>query len=116
MYKVYETTKDSLKTDIPDFKSGDSVKVGVKVIEGNRSRVQQFEGTVISVSSGHGISKTFTVRKISNGVGVERIFPFHSPVIDKIQVLKRGKVRRAKLFYLRDRKGKAARVKVKESI
>ena len=116
MYKVYETTKDSLKTDIPDFKSGDSVKVGVKVIEGNRSRVQQFEGTVISISSGHGISKTFTVRKISNGVGVERIFPFHSPVIDEIQVLKRGKVRRAKLFYLRDRKGKAARVKVKESI
>ena len=116
MYKVYESIKDNLKTDLPDFKSGDSVRVGVKVIEGNRSRVQQFEGTVIAVSSGDGISKTFTVRKISNGVGVERIFPFHSPVIDEIKVLKRGKVRRAKLFYLRDRKGKAARVKVKESI
>tara|TARA_B110000438_G_C15638116_1_gene574041 strand:+ start:354 stop:704 length:351 start_codon:yes stop_codon:yes gene_type:complete len=116
MYKVYDATKDNLKTNIPDFKSGDTVKVGVKVIEGDRSRVQQFEGTVISISSGDGISKTFTVRKISNGVGVERIFPFHSPIIDEINVLKRGKVRRAKLFYLRDRKGKAARVKVKESI
>ena len=116
MYKVYESIKDNLKTNIPDFKSGDVVKIGVKVIEGNRTRVQQFEGTVISISSGDGISKTFTVRKISNGVGVERIFPFHSPIIDEIKVLKKGKVRRAKLFYLRSRKGKAARVKTRDSI
>ena len=116
MYKVYESIKDNLKTNIPDFKSGDVVKIGVKVIEGNRTRIQQFEGTVISISSGDGISKTFTVRKISNGVGVERIFPFHSPIIDEIKVLKKGKVRRAKLFYLRSRKGKAARVKTRDSI
>ena len=100
---------------MPNFKSGDIVRVGVKVIEGNRSRVQQFEGTVIAISAGTGLSKTFTVRKISNGVGVERIFPFHSPIIDTIAVLKEGKVRRAKLYYLRDRKGKAARVKIKQT-
>jgi len=116
MYKVYESIKDNLKTNIPDFKSGDVIKIGVKVIEGSRTRIQQFEGTVISISSGDGISKTFTVRKISNGVGVERIFPFHSPIIDEIKVLKKGKVRRAKLFYLRSRKGKAARVKTRDSI
>ena len=114
MYKVYESIKDNLKTNIPDFKSGDVVRIGVKVIEGSRSRVQQFEGTVIAISAGGGLSKTFTVRKISNGVGVERIFPFHSPIIDKIAVLKKGKVRRAKLYYLRDRKGRAARVKTKQ--
>ena len=116
MYKVYESIKDNLKTNIPDFKSGDVIKIGVKVIEGSRTRIQQFEGTVISISSGDGISKTFTVRKISNGVGVERIFPFHSPIIEEIKVLKKGKVRRAKLFYLRSRKGKAARVKTRDSI
>ena len=115
MDKIYNAVKENLNNDLPAFKSGDIVKVGVKVIEGDRSRVQQFEGTVISISAGSGISKTFTVRKISNGIGVERIFPFHSPIIDKIEVLKKGKVRRAKLYYLRDRKGKAARVKVKEA-
>ena len=115
MYRVYESTKDSLKTDIPKFKSGDIVKVGVKVIEGSRTRIQQFEGTVIAVSSGDGLSKTFTVRKISNGVGVERIFPFHSPIIDEIKIIKRGKVRRAKLYYLRSRKGKSARIKVRDN-
>ena len=115
MDRIYESTKNILKTDIPNFKTGDQVKVGVKVIEGNRSRIQQFEGTVIAISSGAGLSKTFTVRKISNGVGVERIFPFHSPIIDKIVILKRGKVRRAKLYYLRDRKGKAARIKELDS-
>ena len=114
MNKIHESTKDSHTTDLPEFKSGDIVRVGVKVIEGNRSRVQQFEGTVIAISSGTGLSKTFTVRKISNGVGVERIFPFHSPIIDQIAVLKKGKVRRAKLYYLRNRKGKAARVKLKQ--
>ena len=115
MNKIYESTKQNFKSDLPNFKSGDIVRVGVKVIEGNRSRVQQFEGTVIAISAGTGLSKTFTVRKISNGVGVERIFPFHSPIIDTIAVLKEGKVRRAKLYYLRDRKGKAARVKIKQT-
>ena len=113
MNKIYESIKDNLNKDIPDFKSGGTVAVGVKVIEGNRSRVQTFEGVVISISSGSNISKTFTVRKISNNVGVERIFPIYSPNIDSIKVLKKGKVRRAKLYYLRDRKGKAARVKEK---
>ena len=97
--------------DLPDFFSGDMVSVGVKVIEGNRSRVQFFEGTVIAISSGSNISKTFTVRKISNGVGVERIFPINSPNIESIKVIKKGKVRRAKLYYLRNLKGKAARIK-----
>ena len=115
MNKIYESIKENLKSDLPEFSSGDKVSVGVKVIEGNRSRVQVFEGTVISISSGSNISKTFTVRKISNGVGVERIFPLHSPNIDSMKVLKKGKVRRAKLYYLRSRKGKAARVKEKVS-
>ena len=115
MDKIYESIKNNLNADIPNFKSGDIIRVGVKVVEGNRSRVQQFEGTVISISSGAALSKTFTVRKISNGIGVERIFPFHSPIIDQIKVIKKGKVRRAKLFYLRNRKGKSARVKTIES-
>ena len=115
MDKILKATKDELKTDLVDFKSGDTVSVGVRVTEGNRSRVQLFDGVVIAKSSGAGTSKTFTVRKISNGVGVERIFPYHSPIIDSIKVLKKGKVRRAKLYYLRSRKGKAARVKEKVS-
>ena len=115
MDKIYEAVKDKLKNDLPDFFSGDMVSVGVKVIEGNRSRVQFFEGTVIAISSGSNISKTFTVRKISNGVGVERIFPFHSPNIDSLKVVKKGKVRRAKLYYLRSRKGRAAKIKEKAS-
>ena len=114
MDKILNATKDSLKTDVVDFKAGDTISVGVKVTEGNRSRVQLFDGVVISKSSGSGTSKTFTVRKISNGVGVERIFPYHSPIIDSIKVLKKGKVRRAKLYYLRNLKGKAARIKTKE--
>ena len=101
------------KTDLPDFKSGDTISVGVKVIEGNRSRIQVFEGVVIAISSGGGINKTFTIRKISNGVGVERIFPMHSPNLDSIKVIKKGKVRRAKLYYLRNLTGKAARIKEK---
>ena len=113
MDKIYEAVKDNLRSDIPDFRSGDTISVGVKVVEGNRSRVQVFEGVVLAISSGANISKTITVRKISNGVGVERIFPLHSPNIDNIKVLKRGKVRRAKLYYLRERKGKAARIKEK---
>ena len=114
MDRVLELTKNDLKTDLPEFKSGDTIEVGVKVIEGTRSRVQVFEGVVIAISSGGGVNKTFTIRKISNGVGVERIFPMHSPNIDSIKILKRGKVRRAKLYYLRGRTGKAARIKEKK--
>ena len=113
MDKILEITKSDLKTDLPDFKSGDTISVGVKVIEGNRSRIQVFEGVVIAISSGGGINKTFTIRKISNGVGVERIFPMHSPNLDSIKVIKKGKVRRAKLYYLRNLTGKAARIKEK---
>ncbi|MFT4186731.1 MAG: 50S ribosomal protein L19 [Micrococcaceae bacterium] len=102
----------SLRSDIPDFRPGDTVKVHVKVVEGNRSRVQLFQGHVIS-RSGDGIRETFTVRKTSFGVGVERTFPVHSPVIDKIELATRGDVRRAKLYYLRDRTGKAAKIREK---
>ncbi len=114
MNKILNATKDSLKSDLVDFKAGDTISVGVKVTEGNRSRVQLFDGVVIAQSAGAGTSKTFTVRKISNGIGVERIFPYHSPIIDSVKVLKKGKVRRAKLYYLRNLKGKAARIKTKE--
>lgn len=105
-----ELTKDQLKTDLPKFRAGDTVRVHVKVIEGQRERIQVFEGVVIKRQGG-GISETFTVRKISYGVGVERTFPIHSPKIDKIEVVKYGKVRRAKLYYLRKLRGKAARIK-----
>ena len=104
--------QDQLRTDIPDFDAGDTVKVHVKVTEGNRERVQVFEGVVIA-RRGSSIRETFTVRKLSFGVGVERCFPLHSPIIDKIEVVSRGDVRRAKLYYLRDRVGKAAKVKEK---
>jgi len=114
MDKILKATKDQLKTDVVDFKAGDTVSVGVRVTEGNRSRIQIFDGVVIAKSAGAGTSKTFTVRKISNGVGVERIFPYHSPIIDSIKVLKKGKVRRAKLYYLRNLKGKAARIKTRD--
>ena len=114
MDKVLEVTKDDLKIDLPQFQSGDTVSVGVKVIEGSRSRVQTFEGVVISISAGGGIDKTFTVRKVSNGIGVERIFPLHSPMISKIDVKRRGRVRRAKLNYLRNISGsKGTRIKEK---
>ena len=99
------------KTDIPDFRAGDTVRVHAKIIEGEKERVQVFEGAVISRSNGKGNRATFSVRKISDGVGVERIFPVHSPRIEKIEILTRGKVRRAKLYYLRERSGKAARIK-----
>ena len=114
MEKVLQATNKDLKTNIPIFRSGDTVEVGVKVIEGDRSRVQVFEGVVIAISSGSGINKTFTIRKISNGVGVERIFPLHSPNIDSIKIIKKGKVRRAKLYYLRKLTGKATRIKEKK--
>ncbi len=102
----------SLRDDVPDFRPGDTLKVHVKVIEGNRSRVQIFQGVVIRRSGG-GVRETFTVRKVSFGVGVERTFPVHSPVIDKIEVVTRGDVRRAKLYYLRSLRGKAAKIKEK---
>ncbi len=107
-------TADQIRTDIPDFRPGDTVSVHVKVIEGNKERIQVFTGVCIKRHD-NGINSTFTVRKISNGIGVERIFPLHSPRIDKIEVVRRGKVRRAKLYYLRDRVGKAARIKERKS-
>ena len=103
-----------LRQDLPDFGPGDNVKVHVRVVEGGRERVQVFEGIVIGRSGG-GLRETFTVRKISFGVGVERIFPVHAPIIQKIEVTRRGDVRRAKLYYLRDRVGKAARIKEKRT-
>ena len=101
-----------LRTDIPAFGPGDTLKVHVRVVEGNRERVQVFQGVVIRMK-GSGVRETFTVRKVSFGVGVERTFPMHSPIIAKVEVLTRGDVRRAKLYYLRDRVGKAAKVKEK---
>lgn len=98
-----------LKKDLPDFMPGDTVRVHLKVVEGERERIQVFEGVVIARANG-GLRETFTVRKISGGVGVERIFPLHSPMISKIEVVRRGRVRRAKLYYLRKRAGKAARI------
>ena len=105
--------QDSIKAELPKFGIGDTVKVSVNIREGSRERIQMFEGTVIAVK-GSGISKTFTVRRLSYGVGVERVFPMHSPNVVKVDVVRHGKVRRAKLYYLRDRVGKAA--KDKESI
>jgi large subunit ribosomal protein L19 len=102
----------SLKSDIPAFRVGDTVKVHVNIIEGNRSRIQVFQGVVIS-RSGHGVRETFTVRKVSFQVGVERTFPVHSPVIDKIELVSKGDVRRAKLYYLRELRGKAAKIREK---
>ena len=102
----------SLKSDIPEFRVGDTVKVHVNIVEGNRSRVQVFQGVVIS-RSGEGIRETFTVRKVSFQIGVERTFPVHSPVIDKLEVVTKGDVRRAKLYYLRDLRGKKAKIREK---
>ncbi|MEM6264582.1 MAG: 50S ribosomal protein L19 [Bacteroidota bacterium] len=99
-----------LREDLPSFKAGDTVNVHVRITEGNKERIQQFRGTCIQ-RKGEGATETFTVRKISGGIGVERIFPLHSPSLDKVEVLRRGKVRRARLFYLRDKIGKKARIK-----
>lgn len=110
MNKLNEILADAQRTDYPKFNSGDRIKVHVRVIEGNKERIQPYEGDVISIRGG-GNDKTFTVRKISNGVGVERIFPFNSPRIAKIELVREGKVRRAKLYYLRNLSGKAARIK-----
>jgi large subunit ribosomal protein L19 len=102
----------NLRSDIPEFRAGDNVKVHVNIVEGNRSRVQIFQGDVIG-RQGYGVRETFTVRKISFQVGVERTFPVHSPVIEKIEVVTRGDVRRAKLYYLRNLRGKAAKIREK---
>ena len=105
--------REQTKKDIPDFRPGDTVSVYTKVVEGSRERIQVFDCTVIA-RKGSGLRETFTVRKISYGVGVERIFPLHSPRIDKIEVVKKGKVRRAKLYYMRKLRGKAARIKERD--
>ena len=102
--------REQLRTDLPDFRVGDTIRVHVKIVEGEKERIQPFEGVVIRKKKG-GIRSSFTVRKISYGVGVERIFPAHSPRVDRVDVINRGKVRRAKLFYLRGLKGKAARIR-----
>ena len=112
MDNLQELVADQARKDLPDFKAGDRIKVYVRVIEGDKERIQPFEGNVISVR-GSGNNKTFTVRKISSGVGVERIFPYNSPKISKIEIVREGKVRRAKLYYLRNLSGKAARIKDK---
>lgn len=109
---IDQIAAESRRDDIPEFRAGDTLKVHVKVIEGNRSRVQVFQGVCIKIQ-GSGIGRTFTVRKISFGVGVERTFPLHTPVIEKIEVATRGDVRRAKLYYLRSLRGKAAKIKEK---
>ena len=109
MKLIEEVTKNQIRTDIPEIRIGDTVKVGVNINEGNKTRVQDYQGTVIA-KRGEGISKSFIVRKISNGIGVERVFPINSPVIAYVKVVSHGKVRRAKLYYLRKLKGKASRI------
>lgn len=112
MHKLDGVTASQLRDDIPAFRAGDTLKVHVKVVEGNRSRIQVFQGIVIA-RQGSGVGETFTVRKVSFGVGVERTFPLHTPTVDKIEVDRRGDVRRAKLYYLRSLRGKAARIREK---
>ena len=107
-----ELTSDQLKTDLPDFSAGDTLRIHVRVIEGDKERIQVFEGTVIQ-RKGSGIQETITVRKITQGVATERIFPLHSPRIAEIECTRRGRVRRARLFYMRSRKGRAARIREK---
>ena len=112
MKLVAEVTASQIRTDLPEIAIGDTVVVGVNIIEGNKKRVQDYQGLVIKMR-GTGVSRSVTVRKISNGVGVERVFPINSPVVAYVKVVSHGKVRRAKLYYLRDRKGKAAKIKQK---
>ena len=112
MQKLSELDSKSLRSDVPAFNPGDTLNVHVRVVEGNRSRIQQFKGVVIR-RQGDGVRETFTVRKVSFGVGVERTFPVHTPVIEKIEIVTRGDVRRAKLYYLRDLRGKKAKIKEK---
>jgi large subunit ribosomal protein L19 len=112
MGKLEQLEKENIRMDLPDFGPGDTVKVHVKIKEGEKERVQAFQGVVISKRKGSS-NATFTVRKVSYGIGVERIFPMHSPIIDKIEILTRGRVRRAKIYYLRKLRGKAARIREK---
>jgi large subunit ribosomal protein L19 len=112
MHKLSELDAKSLRADVPDFRPGDTLNVHVRVVEGNRSRIQVFKGVVIR-RQGDGVRETFTVRKVSFGVGVERTFPVHTPVIERIEIVTRGDVRRAKLYYLRDLRGKKAKIKEK---
>ena len=112
MNTLDELDAQSMRTDIPDFRAGDTLKVHARVVEGNRSRVQIFQGVVIR-RQGSGLRETFTIRKVSFGVGVERTYPVHSPLLDRIEVITRGDVRRAKLYYLRDLRGKKAKIKEK---
>jgi large subunit ribosomal protein L19 len=109
---IDDLEKQGMRKDIPRVQSGDTVRVHVKIVEGDKERIQVFEGVVIGIKGG-GLRETFRVRKVSYGIGVERIFPLHSPRLDKIEIVKKGRVRRAKLYYLRDRKGKAAQIKEK---
>jgi len=113
LIKLIENESKERRAQLPDFSAGDTVNIHVKISEGNKERVQQFQGTVMQRKNSNTNGETFTVRKISSGVAVERIFPLLSPSIDKIEVLRKGKVRRARLYYLRGRKGKAARIKEK---
>lgn len=113
MDKIQQLVEDQVRTDLPNFKAGDRINLHVRVIEGDKERIQQFEGDVIAMR-GSGMQRTFTVRKVTSGVGVERIFPFNSPKIAKIDLIREGKVRRAKLYYLRNLSGKAARIKSKD--
>ena len=110
MEKIQAFVNEQLKTEVPQFNIGDSVKVYIRITEGEKTRTQLFEGTVIAKHGG-GISETFTVRRVASGVGVEKTFPVHSPNVEKVEVIRRGKVRRAKLYYLRDRVGKSSKVK-----
>ncbi len=114
MHPFIETQKEYLRTDVPPFRPGDTLRVNVRVREGEKERLQAFEGVCIA-RRGSGVSETFTVRKISNGVGVERIFPVHSPMMSSITVVRRGRVRRAKLYYLRNVSGKAARIRERKA-
>lgn len=109
MNKLHNVEKEYLRSDIPDFRSGDTLRVHVRVSEGDKERIQIFQGVVIS-RRGSGANESFTVRKMSGGIGVERVFPLHSPILDRIEVVRRGRVRRAKLYYLRGLRGKAARI------
>ena len=114
MNKIYESTKEYLKNDLPEFDSGDTLSLDVRVKEGNKERIQRFEGVVVGRKGGYGLDASFTIRKVTNGIGVERIFPLHSPMIAAIKVKRRGRVRRSKLNYLRNVTGsKAARIEEK---
>ncbi len=115
MSQLLNVERPYLKTDIPEFRAGDTIKVHVRVVEGNKQRIQVFQGVVIARRGG-GTRESFTVRKISGGIGVERVFPLHSPSIDKIDVIRHGKVRRAKLYYLRELRGKAARIEERRQV